>query len=167
VDRAEQLGTSSKSRRRRTFGPDQLALPLGTSAEGRYAYSFIVTNIPTGRPDFPAVTAVEAWFRARADIENVIRDIKHGAGLNHLPSGHHRVQHDVDVGRVHRGQPRRVLQALTGADQPARAPTLTLRRALIVVPARITRHARGLTIRPVPVHPILPDLVTRLRALRT
>ncbi|MGV1010194.1 MAG: IS1380 family transposase [Dermatophilaceae bacterium] len=164
---AEALSTSTGSRRRRTFGPDQLALQLGTTTEGRYAYSFIVTNIPTGGADFPSITAVESWFRARADIENVIRDTKHGAGLNHLPSGHHRVNTiwmwaaftAVNLGVL--------LQALTGMDHTARTRTLTLRRTLIAVPARIIRHARSLTIRPAPGHQLLADLVTRLRALRT
>jgi hypothetical protein len=31
--------------------------------------------------------ALEAWHRMRTDIEDRIRDAKHGAALRHLPSG--------------------------------------------------------------------------------
>ncbi|MBK8731509.1 MAG: hypothetical protein IPL93_01210 [Actinomycetales bacterium] len=62
-----------------------------------------MTNIPANdRPDTTTgttgttgttetIAAVEAWFRRRADIEGRIREAKLGAGLRHLPSGHHPV----------------------------------------------------------------------------
>jgi hypothetical protein len=30
---------------------------------------------------------LDEWHRAHAVVENAIRDLKYGAGLNHLPSG--------------------------------------------------------------------------------
>ena len=50
-----------------------------------YAYSFIATNLDVSTP--AKAVAVEAWHRMRTDIEDRIRDAKHGAALRHLPSG--------------------------------------------------------------------------------
>jgi hypothetical protein len=41
----------------------------------------------------------------------------------------------------------------------------TLRRRLIAVPARLLRHARGLTLRPPPDEDLLAEILARLRAL--
>ncbi len=49
-----------------------------------YAYSFIATNLDVSTP--ARAVAVEAWHRMRTDIEDRIRDAKHGAALRHLPS---------------------------------------------------------------------------------
>ncbi|MGH8917382.1 MAG: IS1380 family transposase, partial [Actinomycetes bacterium] len=46
-----------------------------------YAYHALITNRPG-----PTVT-LEAEHRRHAEIENTIRDLKYGVGLNHLPSG--------------------------------------------------------------------------------
>ena len=40
----------------------------------------------TDRPGDPI--ALDSWHRAHANVENAIRDLKYGVGLNHLPSGH-------------------------------------------------------------------------------
>ena len=41
----------------------------------------------------------------------------------------------------------------------------TLRWRLIAVPARLTRHARHLTLRLPPGHGLLPEILARLRDL--
>ena len=85
---AEQVSTDSRSRRRRTIDPDQLALVLDGVATHAYALSFIVTNITTTEDENgPDLHEVEAWFRRRTDIEDRIREAKLGAALRHLPSG--------------------------------------------------------------------------------
>jgi hypothetical protein len=46
-----------------------------------YSYHAFITDLPGD-----AVT-LDAWHRAHAVVENAIRDLKYGAGLNHFPSG--------------------------------------------------------------------------------
>jgi len=85
---AGQVSGDLRSRRRRTLHPDQRALPTTELADADvvYAYSFIVTNLDVSTPEKAA--AVEHWYRHRTQCENIFRDAKHGAALNHLPSGH-------------------------------------------------------------------------------
>lgn len=60
-------------------------------------------------------------------------------------------------------------QSLTGLDRHAHAPgrmrIATLLHRLLAVPARVTRHARGLILRLPPAHRVAPAALTRLRAL--
>ncbi len=90
---AETISADPRSRRRRTIDPEQLALALAGTATHAYAVSFIVTNIPTHNDEAndDPVLDVEAWLRRRTDIEDRIREAKHGAALRHLPSRHHGV----------------------------------------------------------------------------
>ena len=44
----------------------------------------ITASSPTGRPE---TLELEADHRRHAEIENAIRDLKYGVGLNHMPSG--------------------------------------------------------------------------------
>ena len=124
-----------------------------------------MTNLPTGGAGFAGVDDVEAWFRHRADIEDRIRDAKLGAALRHLPSGH------VEINRVWMwatllaGNLSVLLQALTGLDATGRAHGARLRHTLLCVPARVIRHARGLTLRLPPGPQLLPEVLARLRAL--
>jgi hypothetical protein len=46
-----------------------------------FRYNAFVTNRPG------AMLEVEADHRRHAEVENTIRDLKYGVGLNHLPSG--------------------------------------------------------------------------------
>ena len=64
---------------------DQLTLALDGLVEHVYGNSFIATNLDVSTP--ARAVAVEAWHRMRTDIEDRIRDAKHGAALRHLPSG--------------------------------------------------------------------------------
>ena len=87
---------------------------------------------------------LEADHRRHAEVENAIRDLKHGVGLNHLPSGRFAANgawlavqvlaHNLArwTGRLGLGQP------LT--------TTKTLRRRFFALAGRITRKARRLTL---------------------
>ena len=58
-----------------TSGSQQLAL-LAT-----YSYHAFITDKDGGAVE------LDAWHRAHAVVENAIKDLKYGVGLNHLPSG--------------------------------------------------------------------------------
>ena len=87
---------------------------------------------------------LEADHRRHAEIENTIRDLKYGVGLNHLPSGRFAANaawlaiqvlaHNLArwTGRIALGE--------------AVATTKTLRRRFFSLAGRLTRKARGLTL---------------------
>ena len=87
---------------------------------------------------------LEADHRRHAEIENAIRDLKYGAGLNHLPSGRcaanaawlavQVMAHNLDrwTARIGLGQ-----QIVT---------TKTLRRRFFALAGRLTRSARRITL---------------------
>lgn len=55
---------------------------------------------------------------------------------------------------------------LTGhGTRSGKAMIATLRQALIRIPARLTRHARELVLRPPPGRDLLAEILARLRAL--
>jgi len=161
-----QLSADLRSRRRRTVAKDQLALALGGAAEHVWAVSFIVTNSPVDDSDY---VGLEAWFRNRSSIEERFREVKHGAGLNHLPSADRSVNSVGMWAGLPAGAFSVMLQSLTGLDTQAHAPgwmrIATLRHRLLNVPGRLVRHARGLTLRLPPGHQTLPNALARLRAL--
>ena len=166
VDAAD-ISTDPRSRRRRTIDRDQLALLLDGVADHAWATSFIVTNMPTGGTGFDTATDVEAWFRMRTDIEDRIREAKLGAGLAHLPSGYVETNSVWMWAALLAGNLSTLLQALTGIDTGThgRAHGDRLRHQLLRVPARVIRHARGLTLRLPPGHALLPQVTAALRAL--
>jgi hypothetical protein len=173
---AEQISADPRSRRRRTIDPDQLALALEGTATHAYAVSFIVTNIPgndqpaeTESPEaesaVDSIAAIEAWFRRRTDIEDRIREAKHGAALRRLPSGDKTVNTVWMWAALLAGNLSVLLQALTGLDQRGRAHGARLRHQLLCVPARLVRHGRTLTLRlPLGQH-LLPSVLTKIRQL--
>ncbi len=139
--RRDELSGDTRSRRRRTIDPDQLALLDAGEVEIAHAYSFIVTNL-TGD-----ICEIEAWFRKRALVEEKLKDRKLGLALCHMPSGYEAVNAmwmwAVLVGLNISSR----LQALTGHDQPTdRTHGKRLHRELICVPARITRHGGRLEV---------------------
>ena len=87
---------------------------------------------------------LEADHRRHAEVENAIRDLKYGMGLNHLPSGHFAANaawlavqvmaHNLArwTGRIALGE--------------TMATTKTLRRRFFSLAGRITRKARQLTL---------------------
>jgi hypothetical protein len=161
---AADISADPRSRRRRTIPKDQLALVLGGECDHAWAVSFIVTNLPVHSA--ADVTAVEAWFRGRVSIEERIREAKLGAGLRHLPSGNPTVNAVWTWAALLAGAISVMLQSLTGIDtEHGRARSARLRHQLLRVPARVIRHARGLTLRLPPGRQLLPEVLARLRAL--
>jgi hypothetical protein len=88
--------------------------------------------------------SLEADHRRHAEVENAIRDLKYGVGLNHLPSGKFGangawlaiqvIAHNLArwTGRLALG--------------PGIVTTKTLRRRFFSLPGRLTRSARRLTL---------------------
>jgi hypothetical protein len=171
-----QVSGDPRARRRRTLHPEQRALPLDELAEvdGVFAYSFIVTNLDVSTGANAA--RVEHWYRHRTQVENLFRDTKHGAALRHLPSGHHAVNRAwmwgallaaTTCGWLHH------LTAIPATDgklvghgvRGGQAMIATLRWRLLAVPARLVRHARGLTLRLPPGEDLLAEVLARLRTL--
>jgi Transposase DDE domain group 1 len=170
-----QVSGDPRARRRRTLHPDQRALPLAELAEvdAVYGYSFIVTNLDVSTGAKAA--QVEHWYRHRTQVENLFRDSKHGAALRHLPSGHEPVNRAwmwaallaaTSTGWLHHLTARPRDGRLVGHGvRGGQAMIATLRRRLIAVPARMVRHARGLTLRLPPGQHLLAEVLARLRAI--
>jgi len=114
------------------------------------------------------ITVVEAEHRDHAVVEQVIADLKDQA-LAHFPSG----DYDANAARTVLGALAHNLlrwtQLLGLPDTTVRAAR-TLRRRLIQVPGRLTRHARGWTLHlPArwPWHDDYTRALKRIRALPT
>jgi hypothetical protein len=164
--RATDISTDPRARRRRTIPKTQLALALDGLVAHVYAYSFIATNLDVSTPA-KAVT-VEAWHRMRTDIEDRIRDAKHGAALRHLPSGTRTANTVWMWGALLAVNLSAWLQELAGLDTGdgrGRAHLSTLRHRLLAVPARLVRHAGQVTLRLPPGHQLLAQVLARLRRL--
>ena len=112
------------------------------------------------------VQELESDHRCHAEIENAIRDLKYGVGLNHLPSGRFPANgawlaiqvmaHNLArwTGRIALGK--------------AVATTKTLRRRLFSLAGRITRRARHLILhlpRRLPWEIQFLSALARLRAI--
>jgi hypothetical protein len=174
LDRGQVSG-DLRARRRRTLHPEQRALPLDELADldGVFAYSFIVTNLDVST-DAKAAQA-EHWYRHRTSVENLFRDTKHGAALRHLPSGHQAVNRAWMWGALLAASMTGWLHHLTATNHDGQlvghgvrggqAMIATLRWRLLAVPARLVRHARGLTLRLPPDDHLLAEVLARLRAL--
>ena len=136
--RAGDLSTDPRARRRRTIPKDQLALALDGLVTHVYAYSFIATNLDVSTAAKAAT--VEAWHRMRTDIEDRIRDAKHGAALRHLPSGTKAANTVWMWGALLAVNLSAWLQESGGLDTGdgrGRAHLGTLRHRLLMVPARL------------------------------
>jgi hypothetical protein len=164
---AEQVSADPRSRRRRTIPKEQLTLALDGRVEVVYGYSFILTNLDVATPR--ALAAFERWYRDRADIEDRIRDAKHGAALRHLPSGDHAVNAVWMWGALLAVNLSAWLQELAGLDNGRgrdRAHAGRLRRELFAAAGRLVRHARRRELRLAPdQHELLTAVLARLRAL--
>ena len=178
LDRGQVSG-DPRARRRRTLHPQQRALPLAelTDADAVFGYSFIVTNldVSTGAKAAIDTAQVEHWYRHRTQVENLFRDTKHGGALRHLPSGHHAVNRAWMWGALLAATSCGWLHHLTATGHDGRlvghgvrggqAMITTLLWRLVAVPARLVRHARGLTLRLPPGHGLLAEVLARLRTL--
>ena len=103
-----------------------------------YSYHAFITD-PDGEMLEP-----EADRRHHAEIENAIRDLKYGVGLNHLPSGRFPANGTwLAVQVMAHNLARRITRI--GLGEPV-ATTKTLRRRFFSLAGRITRKARRLTL---------------------
>lgn len=163
---AATIPADPRARRRKTIPADQLTLALDGDIDTVWAYSFIVTNLDISTPE--QVRAVEAWYRHRTDIEDRIRDAKHGAALRHLPSGNRAVNTAWMWGALLAVNLSAWLHELAGLDHGngyGRAHLGRLRRELICIPGRVTRHARRITLRLPDGFSALAEVLSRLREL--
>jgi hypothetical protein len=83
--------------------------------------------------------ALEADHRRHAEIENVIRDLKYGVGLNHLPSGKFGANAAWLALQVMAHNLGRWVGRLA---ETSRLTTKTLRTRFLCLPGRLTRSAR-------------------------
>ena len=87
---------------------------------------------------------LEADHRRHAEIENAIRDLKYGVGLNHLPSGHFAANAAWLAVQVMAHNLARWTARLGLREQLV--TTKTLRRRFFSLAGRLTRSARRLTL---------------------
>jgi Transposase DDE domain group 1 len=163
---AGDISTDPRARRRRTIPKDQLALALDGLVDHVYAYSFIATNADVSTPAKAA--AAEAWHRMRTDVEDRIRDAKHGAALRHLPSGDRAVNTVWMWGALLAINLSAWLQELAGLDYGdgrGRAHLGTLRHRLLNIPARLVHHAGQVILRLPPGQHLLAQVLAQLRCL--
>ena len=141
-----------------------------------FGHSFLVTNLDVSSGD--RAGAVEHWYRHRAQVENVFKDAKLGGALRHLPSGYPQINTAWMWGALLAASIAGWLHQLTATAhldgrlfghgvRGGQAVIATLRHRLIRVPARLIRHAGGLTLRLPPGHDLLEEVLSRIRALPT
>jgi Transposase DDE domain group 1 len=116
----------------------------------------------TNRTD--EIELVEAEHRDHAVVEQVISDLKDQA-LAHFPSGHFYANAAWTVLGALAHNLLRWTQLLGLPDTTIRAAR-TLRRRLLAIPGRLTRHARGWTLHLPARWPWHGDYITALNAIR-
>ena len=131
------------------------ARPVRKGADGKVLRATGVTRRrPTllkGRGSAQGITdrdgemlELEADHRRHAEIENAIRDLKHGVGLNHLPSGRFAANAAWLAVQVMAHNIARWTARIGLGEQVV--TTKTLRRRFFSLAGRITRSARRLTL---------------------
>jgi len=109
--------------------------------------------------------ALESDHRRHAEIENAIRDLKYGMGLNHLPSGKFGANGAwLAIQVIAHNLARWVARLGLGAGI---VTTKTLRRRLFSLPGRLTRSARRLTLHLPARWPWAVGFAVALRRLRS
>ena len=103
-----------------------------------YSYHGFITN------RYGDTLELEAGHRRHAEIENAIRDLKHGVGLNHLPPGRFAANGAWLAIQVMAHNLARWTARIALGEQVA--TTKTLRRRFFSLAGRITRSARRLTL---------------------
>jgi len=107
---------------------------------------------------------LEADHRHHAEIENAIRDLKYGVGLNHLPSGKFGANGAwLAIQVLAHNLARWTARLGMGAGI---VTTKTLRRRLFSLPGRLARSARRLTLHLPARWPWAADCATALQRLR-
>jgi hypothetical protein len=127
-----------------------------------WRYFAFLTDLPGD------AVAVDAFHRAHAVIELDIRDLKEGAGLEHVPSGNFHANsawlqcavlaHNLIRWTATIGQPAPIEQ---------RSVARTVRTRLIAIPARLVNHAGNLILRGPLNWPWQHWFTRRLAALRS
>ena len=107
---------------------------------------------------------MEADHRRHAEVENAIRDLKYGVGLNHMPSGRFAANAAWLAIQVMAHNLAR-WTARTGLGEQV-VTTKTLRRRFFSLAGRITRSARRLTLHLPSAGPGKPNSVAALARLR-
>ena len=110
---------------------------------------------------------LEADHRRHAEIENAIRDLKYGVGLNHLPSGRFAANAAWLAVQVMAHNLARWTARIGLGEQIV--TTKTLRRRFFSLAGRLTRKARRLTLhlpRRWPWEAQFSSALARLRALQ-
>src|SRR4051812_40385713 len=151
IAEADYAGRRLIIRRTRLVGPQAELWP-----DWRH-FAFI-----TNRSD--AIEIVEAEHRDHAVVEQVIADLKDQA-LAHFPSGHFYANAAWTVLAALAHNMLRWTQLLGLPDTTVRAAR-TLRRRLLQVPGRLTRHARGWTLHLPARWPWHGDYISALNAIR-
>ena len=154
VTAQELLAGSPKARRRTTIPPEQLQMVLDGQLDSTFAYSFIVTDIPT---EEMTTAALEHSHRQRAQIEERFKDAKLGQALRHLPSGKLAANRlwlccallALNISAWVCDLSPAASASGNAPDQhtPQRRHAKTLRRILFCVPGRIVRTARRIIVR--------------------
>jgi len=98
----------------------------------------------TNRPG--DVVELDAEHRAHAVVELAIRDLKHGAGMNRMPSAHFQGNAAWVIACTLAHNLSRWSQLLTGTGDVIRT-TPTFRRRMLRLPGRLVRTGRRLTLR--------------------
>lgn len=124
-----------------------------------YSYHAFITD-QAGAP-----VALDAAHRRHAEVEPVIRDLKYGVGLNHLPSGRFGANAAWLALNVLAHNLARWVRQL-GLRTPRVLTTKTLRRRLFSLPGRLTRSARRLTLHLPAAWPWTADFLAALARLR-
>jgi hypothetical protein len=78
----QDVRSDTRSRRLKTIDPIELAELRAGRRDHVHAYSMILTSLED------ETTGLEHWFRRRGQVEERLKDSKHGAALRHLPSGY-------------------------------------------------------------------------------
>src|SRR5437879_4380460 len=104
-----------------------------------YGYHAFVTN------RHGEMLVLEAEHRAHAEVENTIRDLKYGMGLNHLPSGRFGANGAWFALNVMAHNLTRWAGAIALGDGTAMT-TKTFRRRMVALPGRLARSGRRLSL---------------------
>ena len=108
-----------------------------------YSHHAFITDREGDTLDLEA-DPIRRWGTGHAEIENAIRDLKYGVGLNHLPSGRFPANAAWLAVQVMAHNLARWTGRIGMGEQLA--TTKTLRRRFFSLPGRLTRKARRLTL---------------------
>ena len=108
-----------------------------------YSYHAFITDREGDTLELEA-DPIRRWGTGHAEIENAIRDLKYGVGLNHLPSGRFPANAAWLAVQVMAHNLARWTGRIGMGEQLA--TTKTLRRRFFSLPGRLTRKARRLTL---------------------